>query len=326
LDVGHGPDYAVRGLGLDGTVREVLTAPTGLILHDTAPDGRLLVSTHVQQGVDVALFAGAPGERELPWLGHSYEVVLSRDGRSLLFGDSSPLSGNLYSVLYRAADDSPPVRLGDGIGTDLSPDGSSVLAIVMDDPPRLMIYPTGAGEPRDISAAGFVTYEPRAHFVRDGRSVAYCGNAGGKASRCYVRDLADGSVRAVTPEGTRNGRVSPDGSAVVARGADGGFRLYTVNGSAPVPVPVPGLEVGERILGWRADGRSLLVSRQGEIPVRIDRLDVSTGERSLVREIAPTDRAGVIEIPEITFSADEKSYAYTVIRVVGPLYVVEGLR
>ena len=324
LDIAHGPDYAVRALRLDGTVRDVLAAPVGVIVHDVARDGRLLVSTHLERGVDVALFAGASAERDLPWLDHGYEVVLSRDGRSLLFGDSSVLSGSLYSVLYRAADGSPPVRLGDGVGTDLSADGSSVVAIVMDDPARLMIYPTGVGEPRDISAAGFVTYGQSAHFVRDGRGVAYCGNAAGKASRCYVRDLADGSARAVTPEGTRDGWVSPDGSAAVARGTDGRYRIYIVNGGAP-PVPVPGLAAGERVLGWRADGRSLLVSRPGEIPARVDRLDLSTGERSLVREISPADRAGLVNIPKITFSADEKAYAYAVLRVVGTLYAVEGL-
>ncbi|MEO7794227.1 MAG: hypothetical protein ABIV06_05585, partial [Thermoanaerobaculia bacterium] len=324
LDVDAGPDYAVHGLAMDGTVRTVLTAPTGLILHDTTADGRLLVSTHSEHGSLVARLAGAAAERDIPWLDRSYQAVISRDGRSLLFGDSSALSGNLYSILYRAADGSPPVRLGEGIGTDLSPDAASVVAIVMSDPPRLTIYPTGVGEPRDISAAGFVAYEQSAQFVRAGQGVAYCGNDAGKPSRCYVRDLAGGAARAVTPEGTRQGRVSPDGGTVVARGTDDRYRQYLAAGGEPVLVP--GLDVRDAVLAWTADGRSLLVYRPAEIPTRVDRLELATGRRTLLREISPVDRAGAVEIPSITFSADETAYAYTINRVVGTLYAVEGVR
>ncbi len=325
LDLSQGQEFAIHALALDGTVRMVLAAPTGLILHDRTPDGRLLVSTHIERGAVVALFPGAAAERDLPWLEQSYLPVLSRDGRSLLFGDSSALSGDLYSVLFRAADGSPPVRLGEGIGTDLSPDGAVVVAVVMDDPPRLMIYPTGAGEPRDISAAGFVAYGQSAHFFREGRSVAFCGNEAGMPSRCYVRDLAaSGPARAVTPEGTRQGRVSPDGTAVVARGTDGRYRRYLLDGGEGVPVP--GLGDDDEIVCWRSDGRSLLVCRRSEIPVRVDRLDLATGQRTLLRELAPADRAGLIGLEEVSFSADEKSYAYGIKRVVGTLYAVEGVR
>ncbi len=327
----EGPDYAIRSLAMDGTVRNLLVAPAGLIIHDRAPDGRLLVSTHLERGAVMALLPGAAAERDLPWLEQSVNPTLSRDGRSLLFGDQSRLSGSLYSVLFRAADGSPPVRLGDGNGTDLSPDGASVLAVVMDDPPRLMIYPTGAGEPRDISAAGFVAYEyETAHFFRDGQSVAYCGNEAGKASRCYVRDLASGTARAVTPEGTREGSVSPDGTSIVARGTDGRYRRYPLDPRNPEDagegVLVAGLDDRDEVLGWRADGRSLRVFRSSAIPIRVDRLDIATGRRTVLRELAPADRVGVTEISHVSFSADESSYAYDVTRVVGTLYAVEGTR
>jgi hypothetical protein len=122
--------------------------------------------------------------------------VLSRDGRSLLFTDQSRLAGPNYSVYFQGADGSPPVRLGEGQGVDFSPDGASVLVVVMADPPRLMIYPTRAGEPRDISAKGFVSYDYLStRFLPDGRGVAFCGSESGKASRCYVRDLAGGAAR-----------------------------------------------------------------------------------------------------------------------------------
>jgi hypothetical protein len=235
------------------------------------------------------------------------------------------MAGPNYSVYFQGADGAPPVRLGEGGGVDFSPDGSSVLVVVMTDPPRLMIYPTGAGEPRDISAAGFISYDQlSARFSQDGRGVAFCGTETGKASRCYMRDLAGGAARAVTPEGTDRGRLSPDGKTVVARDADGRYQLYRLDGSAPLPVP--GLDDRDLIINWRPDGRSLLVCRPMEMPTRVERLDLATGRRTLVRDLAPADRAWAVRFDGVSFSADEKSYAYAVGRLVGALYTVEGVR
>ncbi len=337
----EGSNPSILELALDGSVRTVLAAPVGLILHDVSADGRLLVSTDLRRSSIAALLAGAPSERELPWLEASYSPKLSRDGRSLLFGDSSELSGHLYSVMFRPADGSPPVRLGDGTPADLSPDGSSALAVVMDDPPRLMVYPTGAGEARDISAAGFVAYD-FADFVRDGRSVCYFGNEAGKASRGYLRDLESpggggpGPARAITPEGTIHGRCSPDATSVVALAADGRFRRHRIDGSPGSAGPagldtdegvaVAGLDARDEILGWRADGRSILVYRPTEIPGRIDRLDLETGQRTLLRELAPADRAGLLNFEGASISADEEAYAYGFTRIPGTLYAVDGVR
>jgi len=324
LDVDEGDDYALRSLAMDGTVRAVLSVPAGVIVHDRTPDGRFLVATFTQRGIVHARLAGAEAEREISWLDQSFQPVLSRDGRSLLFGDSSSLSGRLYSVLFRAADGAPPVRLGDGNPTDISPDGASVLAVVMDDPPRLMVYPTGAGEPRDLSVPGFVSYDQHAQFLEDGRRVAYCGNAAGAASRCYVRDLAGDAALAVTPEGTWNGRASPDGTAVVATGVDGRYRIYSDAGTSSELVP--GLAADDRVLRFRPDGRSLLVYRPTELPVPVDRLDLATGERSTVWRLAPADRAGLVRIEEVSLSADEGAYAYDFKRKTGDLFAVEGVR
>ena len=128
----------------------------------------------------------------------------------------------------------------------------------------------------------------------------------------------------MTPEGTDHGRVSPDGTAVVARSADGRYRLYALEGGGPVPVP--GLDERDQIITWRSDGRSLLVYRPVEIPTRVDRLDLSTGQRTLLRELAPADRAGALRFQGVSFSADERSHAYGVSRKVGSLYAVEGGR
>jgi hypothetical protein len=73
---------------------------------------------------------------------------------------------------------------------------------------------------------------------------------------------------------------------------------------------MPGLDDRDYIITWRPDGGSLLVYRPMEMPSRVERLDLSTGERRLFRELAPVDRAGAICFYGAPFSADEKSYAY----------------
>ena len=72
--------------------------------------------------------------------------------------------------------------------------------------------------------------------------------------------------------------------------------------------------------------RSLLVYREMEISTRVERLDLTTGQKTPFRNLAPVDRAGAVRFDGVSFSADEKSYAYTVSRFVGALYTVEGVR
>jgi hypothetical protein len=296
-----------------------------MILHDAAASGRLLVSGNSERSTIFALFAGAAVEREFRWLELSFFAIISPDGRSLLYSDQSQLGGPNYSVYLQASDGSPPVRLGDGWPVDFAQDGASVLAFVPSEPPRVVIYPTGAGAPRDVSPPGFVSYDPNAlRFSPDGKGVVYCGSEAGKPSRCYLRNLAEGSARAVTPEGTDRAVMAPDGRTVVARGADGRYQRYPLDGSPPTPVS--GLEGVDVIISFRADGRSLLVYRPWEMPVRVFIFDLATGRKTLFRELAPADRIGAIVFYGVDFSADEKSYVYSLDRALGALYLVEGAR
>jgi Tol biopolymer transport system component len=319
---GGGASYLVHALAMNGTVSDLLTDPSGIIIHDIGPGGRLLVSGHSERASIVALFNGAAVEREFPWLELSFFPVISPDGRSLLFSDQSKLGGQNYSVYIQGADGAPPVRLGEGWPQDFLQDGTSVLAFVPSEPPRLLIYPTGAGAPRDVSAPGFVSYDYNSlRFSPDGRGVVYCGSESGKPSRCYVRDLASGAARALTPEGTDRAVVSPDGRTVVARATDGRYQRYPPDGSAPAPVA--GLEAVDLIINFRPDGRSLLVYRLWEIPARVESVDLDTGRRTLIREVAPADRIGAVGFYGVDFSPDEKSYVYCLDRSLGALYTVE---
>lgn len=72
-------------------------------------------------------------------------------------------------------------------------------------------------------------------------------------------------------------------------------------------------------------GKSLLI-RDRNLPLQITRADVATGRREPWKQIVPADMAGVQSIPIVRFSADGKSYAYSVSRSLSDLFVVGGLR
>ena len=59
---------------------------------------------------------------------------------------------------------------------------------------------------------------------------------------------------------------------------------------------------------------------------RIWRLEISTGKKELVREVAPSDSAGVTAIESLIVTPDGRSLAYSYLHNLSDLYVVEGLK
>ena len=242
---------------------------------------------------------------------------------SLLFCDQSDLAGINYAAYLQKAGGTPPLRLGEGWPLDLSPDGKVALASVPSDPPRLFLYPTGAGEPREITIADFTAYGTGSFFP-DGRSVLLCGAKGDQARRCFVRDLESGDVSAVTPEGTEGGLLLAGARAVLAKRTDGSWVRFALEGGAEETIA--GLDGRDELIRVGSDGRSVLVYRPNEVPTAIERLDLATGERSLVQEIAPPNLVGVLRFWWVGVSAGESAYAYDYTRALGQIFEIEGLK
>ena len=92
------------------------------------------------------------------------------------------------------------------------------------------------------------------------------------------------------------------------------------------PRPVPHVGREDQVIRWSADGRSLLVFRANELPLRVEKVDLESGRRTLVRELSPADRSGVIGIGTVSMSGDEKWYAYGYSRDVSQLFTVDGVK
>jgi len=86
------------------------------------------------------------------------------------------------------------------------------------------------------------------------------------------------------------------------------------------------LTAGELPIAWSADGRSISVYGTAELPAKVYRLDLSTGQRTLWKELKPADAAGVEFIGPILPTPDGQACVYGYRRLLTDLYLVEGLK
>ena len=272
-----GGSYAVYGMTMAGKRRIAYQPPGGFTIQDVAPDGRWLATRLDFRYAAMVHTSDQAGDRDLSWLNTSHARALSQDGQTLLFSETA-LGAN-YAVCLRKTDGSPVLRLGEGWPADLSADGKWVLAVVQSLPPKLLIYPTGAGETRQLER-GAIEHYATAQWFHDSKSVLISGNEPGKGTRFYVQELG-AAPKPVTPEDTRDGLLSADGKLILARGPEGKYFIYPIVGGEARPVP--GLTQTDILALWSADGRSALVYRRAEIPCRLEQVDLATGRRMLFK-------------------------------------------
>jgi Tol biopolymer transport system component len=310
---------ALRAVTLAGEERLVTRVMGQLDLEDVSRNGSVLVG-HPNFRYDMV--ARAPGEskeRELTWLGMSQVADLSRDGSRVLFTELPEGAGEGGSTYLRPTDGSPAVRLGDGLAQALSPDGKWALSILTS-PSRLILLPTGAGQAKDLTRPG-LTYLGGGWFP-DSRRVLFAAEGPG-ATKVYAQDVDGGEPRAIGPEGMVAAIASPDGRSVVIT-RSGKALLQPIEGGESRPIP--GIEPGEWPIGWSTDGRSLYLARFRGLAKLVHRLDLATGRRELLHDLVPPDPAGVGVLPYLAVSADGKSYAYSFIRNLSELFLIEGLK
>jgi len=312
----------VHSVDRQGHGRLMLPSPGNLTILDVGPSGRWMVTGDTEQDRIFARVAGARADADLSWLDRSQGPLLLADGKRIVFTSAAIDAGNNYATMLRGTDGSPAVRLGEGGLADVSNDGNWALSLMFT-PPQVMLYPTGPGQPRRVDKGEFQAFT-YARFFPDGERLLVCGNESGKSPQCYLKPIADGPFRPLTPEGTDAGHVSPDGREVVAHLTSGTWKIYPLAGGEPRSIASLGEH--DEVLGWSSDGRAIQVRPGREIPARIEQIDLVTGKRSLLVEIAPVDRAGVLGISRLSLGRDPGVYAYQTRLYVSQLFVVEGMR
>ncbi len=320
-----GGSRAVHAVSLSGRRRLVARVPGALTLHDISREGRaLLAMEHSREGI-VGLPPGEATPKDLSWHDWSRPVDLTADGTTLLFDETGEGGGATYGVYLRATDGSPAVRLGDGRGLALSPDGRWALSSPSVNPVGLVLLPTGPGQPRPIRTAEFASIQ-RAAWFPGGESLLLSASEPGRAPRLYVQPAAGGTPRAITPEGIgADWAISPDGLHVAALDAARRMELYPIDGSAPSLVA--GAQPGDAPIRFSPDGRYLYVFSAREAGgAEIHRIAFSSGARESWKQIEPVDPVGLYGIARVFLSADGQSYVYAYVRFLDQLYLADGLR
>jgi Tol biopolymer transport system component/predicted Ser/Thr protein kinase len=318
-----GGDRSLYAVDLAGTTRLLARVPGELTLLDVGRDGNVLLTRGNDRAGIIGLAPGDAKERDLSWLDWSVPGDLSADGRTVLFGETGEGGGPKYAVYLRKTDGSPAIRLSEGIGAALSPDGRWALARPNVTPSPLVLLPTGVGEAKPLTHDAINHLWAR--WLPDGKRIVFSGNEAGHGFRLYVESPGEGNPRPISPEGVNPSVViSPRGDFAASVGPDHKVYLYPV--ASGQPVLVPGTEPEEAPTGFSADGQFLYVFRFGVIPARVYEIELSTGKRKLWKELVPADAAGIDTIRGITITPDAKAYVYGYIRTLSDLYLVEGLK
>jgi len=319
--------HAVRPEG--GPDRRILAVPGALILQDISPKGRVLLVRSSFRNVAFSVTPDSEKEQDLSALDWSIPMDLSPDGKTVLISEQGEGAPRGYAVYLRHTDTgAPAVVLGEGAAQALSPDGRWALAYAGSEGGEMIMLPTGAGEVRHLPDKG-LNYRGWAGFLPDGQSIVCVASERGRGLRLYVRPVGEGPVRAFSPEGVRVPfavqPLSPDGKQIATLDPSGQPTLYPVDGSESRAIP--GAERGDMPARFTSDGQSVYVFRLGELPARIFKIDLATGQRKLWKEISPGDRAGLTYgIRNLLPTPDGRSYAYSLRRVISELYAAEGLQ
>ena len=327
-----GFNQELHAVTLSGEERLAARLPGNLVLHDTAPDGRLLATFgQARRTLLRGRMAGDAAERDLSWLDGTMVPTLSPDGTQMVFQEFGEGGGPDASVYHWRMDGSVPKRLGEGTPWDVSPDWTTVLVgVVVGEKLEARLMPIGAGESTTLPRGPMQNYM-WGQFCPDGKRVLLVGSNAQGEIMLFVQSL-DGSLPRPIAKTVYAGLVShasPDGKVVPLKKTTGGpWVLQPIEGGEAHPIPF--LKPGDLPLSFTEDGHSLLVSDTsslyGRFPVHIASLDLRSGARQPWLELAPPDWAGVRGTLGFQITPDGRFYSYGYIQALSDLYLIEGLK
>ncbi|MGH9440820.1 MAG: protein kinase domain-containing protein [Thermoanaerobaculia bacterium] len=309
---------------LSGRERPIFASGSSAQFLDSSPSGEdLMVQTSPRREVHVVT-RDSLAERDLSWLDWSFPTDLSADGKRILISEQGDATKEDYLLYLRPTDGSPGIEVGLGLGSTISPDGRFVASVRRNGDEKLMFYPTGIGQPREIAFPGLKPIW--ACWYPDGRRILVSADAPGHPAGLYEKNIESGALRAISspPMNPFHFRVSPDGETVAGTSPDLRITLVSLRTGVSRALPEE-LEAGD-MLAWSSDGRSLYYQDRTPMPAKIYRVEIATGRRELVRELRPQDPAGVLGIGPVFTTPDGATVAFSFRRILDELFLVDGLR
>ncbi len=157
----------------------------------------------------------------------------------------------------------------------------------------------------------------------DGRHLLLIGASEGQPLRMYEMDLKGGKPQPLGPPDFIGYVVAKDGQRIAGRNASGEAVVF--DRETQKVDAIPGVEQQESLQKWTEDGQALLVSSGTPWEARMYRVEVATGKRTLLQKVELSERAGSIMPVRLEYAEGSKTYVYGNVRILGTLYVVEGL-
>ena len=320
-----GPFKSLWAVSMSGRTRLVLRSPADLTLLDMTPDGRALVaSEQATSRLYQAREGMAPQELTQGW--YPVPLGLTAQGSHLLYMDQTEPSGPAYDLYLQPLPEGPALHLGKTVGyAALSPDGSRVVTFE-GDPVHPVIIHLGSGAVRHLPTHGLVDYPGFPHWTRDGRALVFSGRrADQEQARIYLQDEAGGEARPLGPAGLVAGPPDPTGRRLVALVAEKRVILDLAHPDAPGK-PIFGIESGELVLGWDAQGLRLVLCRPALTAVQLTFLDPASGQRTpWTRFEAPGLQVRRFGAPP-RLTKDGRTLVFSNLTWSSTLFLVEGLR
>jgi hypothetical protein len=310
----------LQAIDMSGRRRTVLDSALDLTLMDIDSAGRVLLAGETRLNHVEALLPGQERVRDFSSIDAVAARGISRDGTQVLI-----TRRRTPNVLVRRTDRNEDVPLGDGDGFDLSSDGLAALSIISKVPSRVLLFAPRSREVTEIANPGGLAFV-NATLLPGSGNLVLLGGRPGEPWRGYIHSVSNGTTTrftrlGVTPLPMQKMVVTPDGNAVALRDPAGKIRTFPTGGGEPAVIP--GLADGEFPLSWSDDPSIAFVTGAGP-SWRIDRLNVTTGQRTPWKEVTPMQNTGVTRTG-IAISPDGEALVYSYEQVLSNLYVVDGL-
>ena len=307
---------------LKGHLRLLLRVPGRLVLHDLAPDGKVLAERNSYRAFILGLAPGESQPRDLSWLDYSELSQISRDGTQVLFTESGDGGGRNGIVYLRPTRGGPPLRLGEGTALCLSDDGRQALILPPAADHHLERVPVGPGTPVAVPPGSLAVFS-WGRFLPGEREAILWASAPGSARRLYRMTLATGASAPLGPPGFAPAScgLSPDGRRLLGTLA-GQVAILPLDGG--LPEAQPRVPAGLRPVGWGPDPKSLILL-QPRPPATLIRYHMESGAATPLQVLAAPDSAGVLGTPTVSLAADGRALVFQGYRLLSDLYIIENI-
>ena len=318
-----GARRALYATTLNGVIRQIAPMPGALVIHDISRNGRVLISLDRARMMIAGSLSGQTKEGDASWFDWSHAAQISADGKLLLFDETGEGGGVNHSVFLRDAANNSVTRLGDGVALALSPDQKWAIALNHRNPTSLSLLSIAPDTPRTLSGSGF-NYR-HARYFPDGKRLLVSGNYPGKPMRLFTQPVSGGPLTSLNPDVYLDWvSISPDGSQIAGLDENQNAAVVSASGGPLSVLPIP---FHSAPLDWSADGKSLFVKEINCCPpMKIYRYDFATSRCQLWKQVEPGDHVGLSYIMDAVVARDEHSYAYSYVRTLSELFVVDGWR